>query len=126
MLANPQRIKAIPGRKSDVRDAEWIAELLRHGLMPASFVPDRPQRELRGLTRYRSRLTQDRAREVNRLAKVLEGGNIKRGRVLTDLTGKSGQAILRALARGEEDPATWLHYVVGPVKEGTEARPDCP
>jgi transposase len=91
LLANPQRIKAIPGRKSDVRDAEWIAELLRHGLIPASVVPDRAQRELRELTRYRSSLTQDRAREVNRLAKVLEGGNIKPGSVLTDMTGKSGR-----------------------------------
>ena len=120
LLANPQRIKAIPGRKSDVRDAEWIAELLRHGLILASFVPDRAQRELRELTRYRSSLTQDRAREVNRLAKVLEGGNIKLGSVLTDITGKSGRAILRALARGEEDPETLLGYVVGPVKASAD------
>ncbi len=120
LLANPQRIKAIPGRKSDVRDAEWIADLLRHGLVPASYVPDRAQRELRELTRYRSSLTQDRAREVNRLAKVLEGGNIKLGSVLTDITGKSGRAILRALARGEDDPETLLACVVGPVKASAD------
>jgi transposase len=120
LLANPQRIKAIPGRKSDVRDAEWIADLLQHGLVPASYVPDRAQRELRELTRYRTSLVQDRAREVNRLAKVLEGGNIKLGTVLTDLTGKTGRAMLRALARGEDDLEVLLRYVVGPVKASAD------
>lgn len=85
---NPQRIQGIPGRKSDVRDAEWIADLLRHGLVLASYVPDRAQGQLRELTRYRTSLTEDRAREVPRLAKVLEGGHIKLGRVLTNLAGR--------------------------------------
>ena len=121
LLANPQRIKAIPGRKSDGRDAEWIADLLRHGLVPASYVPDRAQRELRELTRYGTSLTQDRAREVNRLAKVLEGGHLKLGSVLTDITGTTGRAMLRAIARGEDDPATLLAYRVGPVKASPDA-----
>ena len=75
-LANARHIKAVPGRKTDVRDCEWIADLLRHGLLPTSFVPDRPQRELRELTRYRTSLVQERAAEANRLQKTLEGANI--------------------------------------------------
>ena len=115
LLAHPQRFQAIPGRKSEVRDADWIADRLRQGLVPASYVPDRAQRELRELTRYRTSLPPDRAREVNRLAKVLDGGHIKLGRVLTDLTGVTGRTMLRAIAQGEDDPATRLAYRVGPV-----------
>ena len=121
LLANPPRIQAIPGRTSDGRDAEWIAELWRHGLIPARFVPDRPPRELRELTRYRTALVHDRAREVNRLAKVLEGGTIQLGSVLSDVTGKTGRAMLRALARGEDDRAALLACVAGPVKASPEA-----
>jgi transposase len=73
LLANAQHIKTVPGRKTDVKDAEWIADLLRHGLLRASFVPDRPQRELRELTRYRTALVRERASEANRLQKTLEG-----------------------------------------------------
>jgi transposase len=77
MVVNAQHIKAVPGRKTDVRDAEWIADLLRHGLLRASFIPDRGQRELRELVRYRRSLVQERSREANRLQKVLEGANVK-------------------------------------------------
>src|SRR5215475_465170 len=77
LVVNARHIKAVPGRKTDVKDCEWIAELLRHGLLHPSFIPDRPQRELRELTRYRTSLIQERAAEVNRLQKVLEGANIK-------------------------------------------------
>jgi transposase len=77
LLVNPQHIKAVPGRKTDVKDCEWIADLLRHGLLQASFVPDREQRELRELTRYRTTLVRERADEVNRVQKTLEGANVK-------------------------------------------------
>lgn len=100
---NAQHIKAVPGRKTDVRDCEWIADLLRHGLLQASFVPDRPQRELRELTRYRTSLLRERAAEVNRLQKTLEGANIKLGSVASDVMGKSGRAMLAALIAGETD-----------------------
>ena len=77
LVVNAQHIKAVPGRKTATKDAEWIAELLQHGLLKASFIPSAPQRELRELTRYRVRLTQERAREVNRVQKTLEGTNLK-------------------------------------------------
>lgn len=104
VLANAEHLHAVPGRKTDVKDAEWIALLLRHGLIRASFVPERWQRELRELVRYRTSLVRERAREVNRLQKTLEGANIKLAAVLTDITGVSGQRILEALTRGETDP----------------------
>jgi transposase len=100
VVVNAQHIKAVPGRKTDVRDAEWIADLLRHGLLRASFIPDRPQRELRELTRYRTALARERANEVNRLQKVLEGANIKLASVATDILGKSGRDMLEALVAG--------------------------
>jgi transposase len=106
VVGNAQHLKAVPGRKTDVKDAQWLADLLRHGLVRASFIPDRAQRELRELTRYRTALIRERADEVNRLQKTLEGANIKLAAVLTDVTGVSGQAILDALANGEADPAT--------------------
>ena len=102
-VGNAEHIKALRGRKTDVKDAEWIATLLAHGLMPASFIPDRAQRELRELTRFRTALIRDRARMVNRLQKTLEGANIKLGTVLTDVVGASGQRILDALLRGDSD-----------------------
>src|SRR5438270_11729394 len=89
LLVNAQHIKAVPGRKTDIKDAEWIADLLQHGLLQASFVPPRSQRELRELTRYRSSLVADRARLVNRIHKVLEDTNIKLTSLVTDITGKS-------------------------------------
>lgn len=104
LLCNAQHIKAVPGRKTDSKDAEWIADLLQHGLLRASFVPARPQRELRDLTRYRSSLAADRARLVNRIQKTLEDTNIKLASVATDITGKSARAILEAMLSGEYDP----------------------
>ena len=102
---NPAHIKAVPGRKTDVKDSAWIAQLLQHGLLQPSFIPDRAQRELRELTRYRKSLIEERAREANRIQKVLEGANIKLGSVISDVLGVSGTRILHALARGETDPA---------------------
>jgi transposase len=100
-LVNAQHIKAVPGRKTDVKDSEWIAELLRFGLIKASFVPPKGQRELRELTRMRSTFVKERATLVNRLQKVLESANIKMASVASDVNGVSGKAILRALISGE-------------------------
>ena len=77
LVVNAQHIKQVPGRKTDVKDAQWIAELLQHGLLKASFIPEQPQRDLRELLRYRTRLVQERTQEVNRVQKVLEDANIK-------------------------------------------------
>jgi transposase len=106
LVVNAQHLKAVPGRKTDVRDAEWIADLLRHGLLRPSFIPDRPERELRELTRYRTTLLQQRTAEVNRIQKVLEGANIKLASVASDVVGTSGRAMLEALVGGEVDPET--------------------
>jgi transposase len=116
LLVNARHMKAVPGRKTDVKDAEWIANLLRHGLLKASFVPDRPQRELRELIRYRRSLIQQRAQIVNRLQKVLEGANIKLSSVATDIVGASGRAMLRALVAGEEDPKVLAALAKGLLK----------
>jgi transposase len=105
LLVNPKHFRAVPGRKTDVRDAEWLADLLRHGLLRASFVPARPERELRELTRYRTALVHERSDEINRVHKTLEGANIKLGSVASDLMGRSGRRILTALAAGQTDPA---------------------
>ena len=117
LLVNAQHIKAVPGRKTDVRDCEWIAELLRHGLLRASYVPDRPQRELRELTRYRTSLVRERSAEVNRLQKTLEGANIKLAAVATDILGKSGREILAALVGGAADPAAMARLAKGRLRE---------
>jgi transposase len=106
LLINAQHIKAIPGRKTDMKDAEWIADLLQHGLLRASFIPPQPQRELRELTRYRASLVGERARLVNRIQKVLEDTNIKLASVVTDITGVTARAILRALLEGQQNPQT--------------------
>jgi transposase len=104
LVVNAQPIKAVPGRKTDTHDAAWIATLLRHGLLRGSFIPPRPLRELRDLTRYRSELVPDRVRLVNRLHKVLEDANLKLAMVATDVMGVSGRAIFTALLGGETDP----------------------
>ena len=111
MLVNAQHIKQVPGRKTDVKDCQWIAQLLEHGLLRASFVPDRPQRELRDLTRQRTQLLGDRARVVNRVQKTLEDANIKLASVATDITGKSGRAILDALVEGKLTPQQMAELV---------------
>jgi transposase len=117
VLANARHIKAVPGRKTDVRDCEWIADLLRHGLLPASFVPDREQRELRELTRYRTALIRERAAEVNRLQKTLEGANIKLGAVATSVVGASGRQMLEALVAGETDAAALAELAKGRLRD---------
>jgi transposase len=104
LLVNAQHIKKVPGRKTDVKDAEWIAQLLQYGLLSSSFVPPPPVRELRDLTRQRTQLTRDRATVVNRVQKVLEDANIKLASVASDPLGVSGRAMLRALIAGQEDP----------------------
>lgn len=104
LVVNAQHLKAVPGRKTDVRDSEWIAELLQHGLLKSSFIPPAPVREVRDLTRYRSSLIRERARTVNRLQKVLEDANIKLASVVSDIKGVSATAILRALVTGHTDP----------------------
>lgn len=103
LVVNARHVKAVPGRKTDVKDAEWLADLLRHGLLRASFVPDRSQRELRELVRYRKTLVEERARMVTRIQKVLEGANIKLSSVASNVVGKSGKAMLEQLAAGNED-----------------------
>lgn len=104
ILVNARHMKAVPGRKTDVKDAEWIADLLRHGLLKASFVPSREHRELRELVRFRRGLIRQKANVTNRIQKVLEGANIKLASVVSDVMGKTGVSILKALSAGEEDP----------------------
>lgn len=116
LLVNAHHIKQVPGRKTDVADCEWIADLLRHGLLKASFVPDRNQRELRELTRYRTSLMQERAAEVNRLQKTLEGANIKLAAVATDVLGKSGRQILEALVAGTSQAAELAELAKGRMR----------
>jgi transposase len=117
LLANAQHVKAVPGRKADVKDAEWIADLLRHGLLRASYVPDRAQRELRELTRYRTALVRERARAVNRVQKTLEGANIKLGDVASNVLGVSGRAILAAIVGGATDPVGLAELARGRLRE---------
>ncbi len=104
LVVNAKHMKNVPGRKTDVKDAEWIAGLLRHGLLQGSYIPDRDQRELREIIRYRRSLIDERAREINRIQKVLEGANIKLSSVASDILGKSGRAMIEAMIAGEEDP----------------------
>ena len=104
LLVNAQHIKAVPGRKTDQKDSEWIADLLQHGLLRGSFVPPQPTRELRDLTRYRVSLAQEINRIANRIQKVLEDANIKLASVATDALGASGRAMLEAMLAGEQDP----------------------
>ena len=116
LVANAAHIRAVPGRKTDVKDAEWIADLLRHGLLRASFIPDRPQRELRDLTRTRTTLVDERSAAVNRLQKVLEDANLKLAGVATDVAGVSGRAILAALLAGETDPVALAELAKGRLR----------
>ena len=120
LVVNAQHSKAVPGRKTDVRDAEWIADLLRHGLLRPSFLPDRPQRELQELVRYRRSLVEERAREANRIQKVLEGANIQLGSVISNVLGVSGRAMLEALAAGITD----AQRLAGLARPRLEATPE--
>lgn len=116
-VVNAQHVKQVPGRKTDVKDAEWLADLLRHGLLKPSYVPDREQRALRDLTRYRTKLVQQRAQVVNRLQKVLEDANIKLASVASDVLGVSGRAILAALIAGETDGVVLSQLAQGRLRE---------
>jgi transposase len=116
VLANASHIKAVPGRKTDVNDATWIAELLAHGLIRGSFVPPTPIQELRMLTRTRKQLMRERASHAQRVDKILQDANLKLGSVLADIMGKSGRAILAAIIAGETDPEQLAARVHGGVK----------
>jgi transposase len=120
LVVNAQHIKAVPGRKTDVKDAEWIAELLQHGLLQGSYIPKREQRELRELVRYRRSLINERNREANRLMKVLEGANIKLSSVASDVLGVSGRAMLQAIIDGTEDPELLANLARGRMKNKKE------
>ncbi len=116
LLVNARHIKQVPGRKTDVKDCEWIADLLRHGLLRASFVPDRPQRELRELTRYRTTLVRERSAERSRIQKTLEGAGIKLGDVASDVLGASGRQMLEALVRGVTDASLVADMAKGSLR----------
>ena len=116
LLVNAAHVKTFRQRKTDVRDAEWLADLLRHDLLHPSFVPDRQQRERRELTRHRAELVATRSAAVNRLQKTLEGTNLKLGSVITDLLGTSGRAILDALLAGQTDPGQLANLAVGRLR----------
>jgi transposase len=116
LVVNAQHIKAVPGRKTDVKDAEWIADLLRHGLVKGSFIQNRKQRELKELVGYRKSLVEERAREVNRIQKVLEGAGIKLASVASDVTGVSGRSMLNAIISGIEDPTILAKMAKGRLK----------
>ncbi len=116
ILVNPQHMRAVPGRKTDVKDSEWLADLLRHGLLKASFIPPRPIRELRELTRYRKRLVQDRAQQCNRLQKILESANIKLAAVASDILGVSGRQMLAALIDGKQTPQEMAELARGRMR----------
>jgi transposase len=116
-LLNPQHVKIVPGRKSDVKDSQWLAELTAYGLVPASFVPPRPIRGLRETTRYRSALVRERTREVQRLHKVLEEAGIKLSLVASDINGASGTAMLQALIDGQNDPGRLADLAKGSLRQ---------
>src|SRR5215472_13267201 len=109
ILVNAQHMKAVPGRKTDAKDSEWLAELLSYGLLKASFIPPQPIRDLRDLVRYRKTLVYERVNEVNRLQKVLETANIKLSSVASDVLGKSGRAMIAGLVGGESSPEELAH-----------------
>ena len=127
MLVNAHHVKHLPGRKTDVKDCEWLAQLVEHGLLRGSFIPPAPIRDLRDLTRRRKSLSRDRGREITRVAKTLELANVKLGSVVTDIMGVTGRAILDAMIGGEEDPQVLAGLARGSLrrkrKELAEAVP---
>jgi transposase len=116
LLVNPRHLKKVPGRKTDASDAAWIAQLLQCGLLRGSFVPPRPVRQLRDLTRHRAQLVGEHTRVANRIHKLLEDANIKLGAVASDVLGKSGRAMLQALLRGEQDPEKLAGLALGRLR----------
>lgn len=117
LLINMQTLKHVPGRKTDVKDSEWLAQLLECGLLRGSFVPPPPIRELRDITRYRVQQTRERSREVNRLQKVLEDAGVKLTSVLTDIMGVSGRAMVDALVAGTTDPQVLAELARGQLRK---------
>jgi transposase len=117
MVVNAQHIKAVPGRKTDVKDAEWLAELLRHGLLQPSFIPPLPVRILRDLTRHRKTLVQSRTQELNRLQKVLETANIKLDLVVSDVAGVSSRRMIAAMSSGVEDAGELAELAKGSLRQ---------
>jgi transposase len=117
LLVNPRHLKKVPGRKSDVSDAEWIAQLLQCGLLRGSFVPSRPLRNLRDLTRHRAQLAGEHTRVANRIHKLLEDANVKLGSVASDVLGKSGRAMLRALVRGDSNVEELAELALGRLRK---------
>lgn len=115
-LVNAKHVKHVPGRKTDVGSAQWLAELMQHGLLKASFIPPAPQRDLRDLTRYRTKLVQERTRVINRVQKVLECANIKLSSVATNVFGVSGRAMLEAIVAGNADPKTMAQLAKGRLR----------
>ena len=124
LLVNAQHVKRVPGRKTDVKDSEWLAQLLECGLLTGSFVPPPPIRDLRDLTRYRKHQIRDRAREVNRLHRVLEDAGVKLSSVATDVMGASGRAMLQALLHGTTDPAVLADLAKGRLRRKLPALRD--
>ena len=120
LRVNAQHVKAVPGRKTDVKDAAWLAELLQHGLLRASFIPPVAQRELRDLTRYRSTFIQERVTLINRVQKLLEDANIKLAAVASDIMGVSGRAMLAALVAGHTDPYALADLAKGRLRSKRE------
>jgi len=120
LVGNAYHMKTVPGRKTDVKDAEWIADLLRHGLIRGSFIPTPAQRQLRDLTRYRTHLVEERARLTNRLQTVLEDANVKLASVVTDIRGASARAILSALIAGETNPTALAELAKGWMRSKRE------
>jgi transposase len=116
ILVNSKHVKQVPGRKTDVKDAEWLAELLSYGLLKASYIPAKPQRDLRDLTRHRVKLVQERARIVNRVQKVLEHANIKLASVASDVMGVSGRQMMAALVEGETDAEVMAELAKGRLR----------
>jgi len=117
MLVNPQHIKAVPGRKTDTKDCEWIADLLQHGLLKGSFVPPTPIQDLRDLTRYRAELRQSQNRVANRIQKLLEQANLKLSSVVSNTLGVSGRHMLEAIIAGHDDPQQLAQLARGRLKE---------
>ena len=117
VLANPQHIKPLKGKKTDIKDCEWVADFLRHGLIRSSFVPDRQQRELRELTRYRSSLVKERSAELNRLQKTLEGANVKLASVVSDINGKSARDMIVALVAGTTETDVVANLARGRLRD---------